>query len=360
MKVLHIYSSRGPGGAEIMMLSIARHLEKYGVENVLVCPKKSFIFNETKKLNLKVIPLRIRGSLDPLGIFGLFRIVKKEKPDILHIHQGKIFWPSIFVKWFCLNDFKLIFHRHADIRSSFFSRSHYKHADKIIAVSKKVAEGLIKHDKVNPKKITVVYNGVEIDDAKHCIEDVRKKYNLSGKIVIGTVGAINKPEGKGQKYLVDAAKALKEKYHNLYFLIVGDGTLRKELEDYSSQCGVGDIVAFTGFKDNVYDYIDAMDIFCLLSVGGEALPGVMIEAQLLKKPVIGTNVGGIPETFFNNKSGFLIPPRDVYSLKLSLTNLIENETKRRKMGEEGFLWAQEQFNVGKWCKNVISTYNSLA
>lgn len=359
IKVLHLYSSYGPGGAEITMLSLAYNLNKEGIENIIACPTKSYLYSKAKKLNLKTIPLRIRGSLDPIGIFCLIKLVMKEKPEIIHVHQGKIFWPAIFIKWIFKNKPKLVFHRHLDIRSSSFSKSHYNYADMIIATSRKVSNGLIKYEKVKPLKIVIIYNGVEIEEDKLKVEDVRTKYNLKDKIVIGTAGAINKPEGKGQRYLIEVAEILRKKFNNLHYLIVGDGNLKKELEEYAKRIKVADIVTFTGFVENIYDYLEAMDIFCALSVGTEAFSRVIVEAQLIGKPVIATNIGGIPETFINSKTGFLIPPRDIAALKNTLINLIENEQERKKMGIAGRKWAEEKFNIKNWCVSVKSVYYSL-
>lgn len=359
LKVLHLYSSFTPGGAEKRILSLVENLGKINVLAIIGCPKGSYLEKEAKRLALKICPIRIRGSLDIVGILALICLVKKEKFDILHIHQGKIFWPSIFVKWFFGNRLKLVFHRHLDIKSSFISRNHYKFADKIIAVSERVKEDLIKFDNAAPSKIVCIYNGMEINEELYNGEKIRKGCNIEDKITIGIIGGINKPEGKGQRYLLEVAYLLKEKYDNLHYLIVGDGSLRADLEKYASKIKINDIVTFTGFCENVYDFIKAMDIVCLLSCGTEALSSTLIEAQLLGKPVIGTDIGGIKETFLNGKTGILIPPRDIESLKKSLIELIENEDKRRSMGEKGKQWAKEKFNIKDFCNSIKSVYEEL-
>jgi len=357
IRVLHLYSSYTPGGAEKRIISLVFNLNKIGISNLIGCPKGSFLENEAKRLNLTVCPIRICNSLDLIGILKLFLIAKREKIDILHVHQGKIFWPSIFVKWLCFNRLKLVFHRHLDKKTSILSRAHYKFADCIIAVSNAVKENLIKFDNVEPSKIFVIYLGVEIGG--EIKRDIRKEYNIDSKIVIGTIGGINKPEGKGQRYLLEVACLLKERYNNLHYLIVGDGSLKNELERYAVKINVNDIVTFTGYRENVYDFIRAMDIVVLLSCGTEALGTVLVEAQLLGKPIIATSLGGISETFINKESGILIPPRDVESLKNALIGLIENEALRKKMGEKGKEFAKERFNMKNCCNSIKSLYEKL-
>ncbi len=359
LKVLHLYSSFTPGGAEKRILSLVENLAKMDVSAFIGCPKGSYLEKGAKELNLKICPIKIRGSLDLIGILALIALVKKERPDILHIHQGKIFWPSIFVKWFFGNRLKLVFHRHLDIKSSFISRNHYKFADKIIAISERVKENLIKFDNVTPSKIICIYNGIEINEELYNGEKIRKAYNIEDKIIIGIIGGINRPEGKGQRYLLEVAYLLKERYNNLHYLIVGDGSLRANLEKYTSKIKIDDIVTFTGFCENVYDFIKAMDIVCLLSCGTEALSSTLIEAQMLGKPVIGTDIGGIKETFLNGQTGTLIPSRDIEALKKSLIELIENEGKRREMAEKGKQWAGERFGMKNCCNSIKSVYEDL-
>ncbi|MEW6102599.1 MAG: glycosyltransferase family 4 protein [bacterium] len=359
IKVLHLYSSFTSGGAEKRVISLAENLGKIGVYNLIGCPKGSYLEKEAIKLGLAVCPIIIHNSLDFIGILNLAKIVKMERIDILHIHQGKIFWPSIFVKWLFFNKLKLVFHRRADKKSSLLSRRHYKFADKIICVSKRVAENLIKFDKVEPLKISVIYTGMEIDEDLYNGCKIRKEYNIEDKIVVGIVAGINKPEGKGQRYLLQAALFLKERYQNLHYLIVGDGSLKPELERYAYDMKIDDIVTFAGYRENVYDFIKAMDIVVLASCGTEALPGVLIEAHLLGKPVIGTDTGGISETFIDGKTGFLIPSRDIESLKRRLIELIEDESLRRKMGEAGKEFAKERFGVKNSCSEVKALYEAL-
>lgn len=359
IKVLHLYSSFGPGGAEKRILSLASTLNKMGVCNLGGFPKGSYLEKEAIGLNIKACPIRIRNSLDFIGILELLRITKREGIDILHVHQGKIFWPAVCVKWLSLNKLKLVFHRRLDKKSNLLSRGHYKFADKVISVSGKVKDNLIKFDKVKPSKISVVYTGMEIDESLYDGAKIRKKYNIEDKITIGIVAGINKPEGKGQGYLLECASLLKERYNNLHYLIVGDGSLRSELERYARDRGIDFLTTFTGYQEDVYDFIKAMDIVVLLSCGTEALPAVLIEAQLLGKPVIGTNIGGIPETFQEGETGFLIPSRDVESLKRGLIELIENEDKRKEMGEKGKKFAKERFDMKNCCSSIKSVYEEL-
>jgi glycosyltransferase involved in cell wall biosynthesis len=359
--VLHVYSSNTAGGAEKTMLDLAFNLEKNGLRNLIAAPEGSYILEKARGMKLDARPLRINGSFDPLGIFGLLKIVRDGKVDIIHAHQGKVFWPCVFMKWFFKRTLKLVFHRHADLPHRFYSRGHYTAADAVIAISKAVAKNLIEKEGVPRGKVKVIYNGIDTDRFNKSVSGsaVRKEFGLEGHTVAGTVGAMNRPKGKGQAYLIEAAARMKSKNKNLKYLIVGDGEIRSELEALSNTLGVSDIVVFAGFRENVEEYIAAMDIFCLLSWDTEGFGQVMAEAQSMGKPVIGTNVGGVPETFIDGKTGRLIPPEDTDRLVDAIEFFSGDMGARIAYAHEAELFSRANFGIGAMTENVMKLYKEL-
>jgi glycosyltransferase involved in cell wall biosynthesis len=354
MKILHIYSSRTSGGAEIAMMAIVKGLQEKGFENVIVAPSGGYLFDKAKEMNLTAYPVLIKGSFDPIGFFKLLNAVNKENADILYAHQGKVFWPCIFVKWLKGSKVKVIFHRHADIPHKWYSRAHYKWADKVIAISEAVRDNLIAKENIPEEKIALVYNGLDFNVFNNTVsgDEVRKEYNIEKNPVIGTAGAMNLPKGKGQQYLIGAAKNLLLKYPQARYLIVGEGPFKERLMAMAEAAGLSGKIIFTGYKENVEKYIAAMDIFCLLSWDKEGLGQVMVEAQAMGKPVIGTNVGGIPETFNTGYTGYLIPKEDSTELTRALDILLGDEEKRKQMGKAGIDFVKDKFSVEKMINSI--------
>ncbi|MCX5782103.1 MAG: glycosyltransferase family 4 protein [Elusimicrobia bacterium] len=360
-RVLHLFSSWTAGGAEKLMLSLAQGLEKEGLQNYIAAPKKSYLIEYAKKMNLKNFSIMIKGSFDPIGILKLWWIVQKENIDIIHAHQGKVFWPCIIMKFLRKSKTKVVFHRHAHIPHMFYTRTHYLLADKVIAISSIVAKDLQERENVPREKIQVVYNGTDFErfNSKVSASEVRKKYGLEGKDVIGTIGQMNKPKGKGQQYLIEAAAMLKNKLSNNRYLIVGTGPILEDLKKMAQKLGVSDIVFFPGYQEEIEKYIAAMDIFCFLSWDKEGFGQVMVEAQGMGKPVIGTDIGGIPETFQNGITGILIPSENPEILAMSIQQLLLNKPKLKQMGEEAARFVNEKFSINNMIKNVINVYREL-
>jgi glycosyltransferase involved in cell wall biosynthesis len=360
-RVLHIYSSWTAGGAEKLMLSLAAALEQKGIKNFIAAPGDSYMFQKAAELGLKAYSLVIKGSFDPIGICGLAWIIRKEQINILHAHQGKVFWPCVMMKLFFGKRLKIVFHRHAQLPHRFYSRAHYKFADGVIAISKAVAQGLIEVDKVPAEKVKIVYNGTDFSRFNRNVsaDEVKDKYGLQGKLVVGTVAAMNRPKGKGQEYLIEAAQIVKIRYPQIRFLIVGTGEIEDDLKRIAKKLAVQNEIVFTGYQEEVEKFIAAMDIFCFLSWDTEGFGQVMVEAQGMGKPVIGTNIGGIPETFKDYETGMLIPSKNSELLAQVIITMLSNKELLLNMGKKAEAFALENFSLDKMAIGVMKVYNDI-
>jgi len=352
----------GTGGAERMLLELAAGLEERGVHNIVGAPAKSYLASKAAALNLSHCPLSIRGSFAPFGILSLAMALRREKIDIIHAHQGKLYWAAIVANFLAGKRAKIIFHRHMQTNHAWYSRLHYRFADKVIAVSHAVANGLQSVDGVVADKCAVVYNGVDTNLFNPYVsgEEVRRKYGFAGEdIVVGMVGAMNKPKGKGQRALLEAANALKKEFPRARYLLVGEGTLRRQLEERGRVLGLERTVIFVGHQENIERYMAAMDVCCLLSWDTEAFGQVMAEAQALGKPVIGTTVGGIPETVVDKQTGFLIAPDDATQLETALRSLLSDDALRSRMGMAASGFARKSFGKEVTFDKTLAIYREL-
>jgi len=177
--------------------------------------------------------------------------------------------------------------------------------------------------------------------------ELKEKLGISkNSIVIGTVARLEPI--KGIRYLVDAAKiilSLPSSYllPSSYFLIVGDGSERKFLEEKVEKLGLKDKFIFTGMRDDVAELMSIMDIYVQPSIN-EGMGKTIVLAELLGKPVVATNVQGIPSVIINNETGILVPPKDPQKLAEVIVKLINDENLRTKMGENAKKWVYKIFD----------------
>jgi glycosyltransferase involved in cell wall biosynthesis len=353
----------GAGGAEKMMLSLCRGLEERGVYSSIACPDASYLQQMASGMGLKQRLIKFKGTFDLISLARLLWIIKKDRINVLHAHQGKVFWPCIYANWLTGGKARTVFHRRVSMPHNWYSRSHYRHADGVIAISQAVAKVLAERDGVDPAKIRVVYNGCDFERFAAGIDGagIRRKHGISEKaLVVGTTGAMNLPKGKGQGYLIEAVAQLKEKHPDLVCLIVGRGPFEEELQRQAAAAGVSDRVVFAGFQEEVEKYMAAMDIFTLNSWDTEGFGQVMVEAQALGKPVIGTSVGGIGETFLDGSTGILVPPCDTPALTAALRQIIEDPGRRAAMGNEAARYVRKKFAYSAMVDGVLSVYREIA
>lgn len=362
IKVLHLFSSYTIGGAEKQTLLTAISFKELSdkFEPIVAAPEKSFLYEESKKSEVKVIDFCCRGTFTPTGVIKLINIIRKENISILHVHQGKLYWTALLMKLFFKN-IKIVLHRRQDTRHKWYAKWHYKLADKTLTVSKVVMNNLIKYENVPQNKVVVLYNAFDIEKFEQEVDcsDVIKEYGLENKFVIGTIGAIVSLEGKGQQYLIEAISKLRKDYPNIVGLIVGDGAGKKLQQEYAKKLGVDDIVKFTGYQSDILKFLKVMNVFCLLSCGSEGFGNVNLEAGFLKIPVITTNIGGIPETIIDGVTGFLIEPRNVDMIITSVKKIIEDKQFAENMGLAGHNFVKETFSKQKFVENLTAIYESV-
>lgn len=176
---------------------------------------------------------------------------------------------------------------------------------------------------IQEKKCIVISNGVDTDSFK----PLKNKGN--DKLLIVSIGRFEK--WKGQEIFIKAAAVLLEKYGNLEFWLIGDGSERGNLESQIASFEISDEVKIIGPVSNTNEYLQKADIFVHTSIEPEPFGRVIIEAMACGLPVIATKIGGPLEIINDREDGVLIPPNDVVELIKVLEMLITQSTLRKKI-----------------------------
>lgn len=215
-------------------------------------------------------------------------------------------------------------------------------SDIIIAVSEHLKERLIDLGAA-PEKIKVIHNGV----------DPAKRSKGSAKRIV-FVGALVKQ--KGVDLLLNACKLLEEDKREVELYIVGDGPERKNLERLASKLGLKN-VTFTGYVDDL-DTVFTTESTLVLPSREEGFGITILEAMARGIPVIASNTGGIPEIISEGVNGLLFEREDVGQLYRSIVTLLEDESFRKKLIDEG-LKTVKKFSWEKMVDEVGTVYEEL-
>ncbi len=208
------------------------------------------------------------------------------------------------------------------------------------------------HRGIKPQKIVTVYNGVDTQRFR----PRTKQLLWPGRMVVGIVAVMNR--GKGHEYLVEAARAVADRIPEVLFVHVGDGPLRPELERRIHELHLEDHVVLLGLRRDVPALLAEFDVFTLPSEI-EVFPLAILEAMASAKPVVATDVGGIPEMIEHGVDGFLIPPKGTGQLSDALISLLLASPMAEAMGSKGRELVERRFSEDMMINQLEGQYRQL-
>lgn len=351
----------GPVIKEIEKLGIQNEINVYKIKKKKNNNRPSFVPDMSKGY-LKLIFYLIERVI-PLSIRLIF-IIKKEKIDLVHINttvitglEGIIAGKITAVPTIC--------HLHEFRRLSLIEKVFEKWVDKFICLTEKAKENYGKQIRIS--KLERVYNGIKIKNAKECKKKNVIRDELGLKIdenVVGIVGRFT--WGKGFRDFIEAAYIVAKKIDSVKFLIVGDvlsereEVYKSELKDMVKKKNMQNEVIFTGWREDAFDVIGAMDILVQASsTFPEGFGLTCIEGMLQKIPVVVTNIPGPSEIVVNQHTGIIVEPGNVEEIAKAIVYLLRNMEIARNMGIAGREYVEKMYDIKNTVKNIQNIYEKL-
>lgn len=223
----------------------------------------------------------------------------------------------------------------------------------VVCVSHGVKDALLRQG-VRPALCQVVHNG--IDTRQPLPEPQPLPGVASGTPVIGTIGSLIKR--KSVAHLLHAVARLPQDL-TPHVLIVGEGAEATVLRQLTDELGLASRVTFAGFQKQPLPWLAAMDVFILTSPS-EGLPRAILEAMLLEKPVVASNVTGSKEVVVHGETGYLYDYGDTDSLAELLADVLRNSEKRHAFGAAGRRRASAEFSIEAYVAGVTKTLEAAA
>lgn len=293
MKILHVINNLGSGGAEKLILDILPLIKErgYDVELLLLNNRNSVYYEELKqKINIDVI--NYKSNFNPLNLLKLLKKIKKY--EIVHSHTFPAnYWVAIssfFVKnkIFITTEHNINNKRRGYKLFKVIENILYARYNKIIAISKKTMESLVKWIPNLEKKISVIENGVDLKKIKMAkpLKRIKLGYKESDKLII-MVGRFSK--NKDQKTIIKAIELLPEEFK---LLLVGEGELIEEDKKMVKTLRINARVDFLGFRNNIPELFKMCDL-SIISSHWEGFGLVAVEGMVAGLPVIASDVDGL-------------------------------------------------------------------
>lgn len=310
---------------------------------------------------------------DLRALLALRRIIRAEKPDIIHLNSSKISILGTLASIF--SGAKLIYTAHGWVFNEQLpgsERTFYILAEKltsffkkrIICVSEYDRQKAIEHSITKTEKLAVVHNGISdreflsAAEARQEIEKLLGQADLFSRhdLCIGSIAYLYK--NKGFEYLINAIKLLVQKGLNPLLLIIGNGPELEELENLCEQLKLRSNVFFLGEQKQASRLIKAFDIYACSSLK-EGFSYTIIEAMTAGLPIVATNVGGNPELITDEHQGLLAKAGDAQDLADKISRLIADPGKAVDYARAANEKALKEFRVEAMVQKTKYVYESI-
>lgn len=320
--------------------------------------------NKIKVLCIDTLRREISPINDLISFIRIFKIIRKNEYDIVHLHSSKIgilgkiasFLNRVPLKIFTVHNWGIKDNQYLIKRKILGILERFTNilCDRIVCVSENIMRIGIRNKWINTNKAIVIKNGVEISEvSKH---KLRNELNLNEELIIGTVMRLRDP--KMPMFTIKVFNEVLKKESNIALVIIGDGPLKENCINLVNKLNISSKVYFLGARHDINELIVDFDIFTLFSKS-EGLPISILEAMFSGKPIIASDVGGINEIVIHGFNGYLLDDNSYKTASDLIFELMKDIDKRKKFGENSKNLSAYAFNKNKMINAYETIYSEI-
>lgn len=392
MKIGFIEETSELGGAQYNNLLLQKYRPK-AYQTIVFLPEKGRMFDELEKLEIEVVlykrgkhipfsfylghkkiinPFAIIWSLFELiySVFSIKKVLKKEGVSLVvtngmmaHLYGGLAArLMKVNVLW-RLED--IVSKTHAfGIGYKFFNFFSSKIPDSVIVPSNSVRKLNFGDDYKDSGFVSVIYNSAELDEFNVSISKVlRSELEIGNEITVIGISSRLTP-WKGHIQFINAAETALKKAENLLFVIIGGALFSSnkyeiELKELINSKGLSDKILMTGFRRDIASCMNSLDIIVLPSILPDPCPRVMFESMALQKPIIGSNLGGIPEVIEDGYNGIIVDPFDPDMMAEAMIKLSADKKLMNEMGKKGLFRLNNKYSLDNYVSSHYQLFKQL-
>jgi glycosyltransferase involved in cell wall biosynthesis len=360
LNVLHTESSPSFGGQELRILLEMEALVERGIHSVLVARPGTPILAEAARRHLTAYACPMRYYLQPSSLWQLAGLVRKHRIQVVNAHNSKDAWCIAPVaRAFGLG---IIRARHIanPVRPSWANRLMYGPlCDRVVTTSQSIQKHLV--DRGTPEeKIFSIPTGVDIARFESALPGtLRSDLGIPPHVpLIGQVAVVR--GDKGPTTFVKAAQRAIELGSNAWFVLVGTGPAKPDVERVLALGGHADRIKLAGFRQDIPQILADLQIFVLAANADEGVPQAILQAHAARRPVITTDRGGINEVAIANETALVVPPKDSEALAQAILRLQNNQALAGQLADGGYQLVHYQYRQDLMLDKMESLYRELA
>lgn len=359
LRVLHTETSPSLGGQELRILLEMEGLAAHNIESVLVARPEAQILAEALRRGLLAYPVPMGSNLSPPSMLAIARLVRRHRIDVVNAHNSKDAWNVAPVAR--VFGIPVVRSRHIGprIRSGWWKGLPYGPlCDLVLTTSESIKKGLIESG-VAARKIEVVPTGIDIN--RYQLQrngKFRQEWNIPpGASLIGQIAVVR--NDKGPDIFVRAAQHLLAQGLDAYFVLVGTGRMRPEVEAMLRPEERARII-LTGFRRDIPEIFSELDLFVLAARHPEGVPQAILQAHAAHVPIVATTVGGVSEVAIGGENALSVPPDDPERLAEGIARLLADAQLAGELSSRGFEMVARQYSLDKMLDKMEQLYRKLA
>ena len=368
--ILYVIDNIEYGGGERGFAQIIYGLNRNRYKVYVACKPEGEFREKLAEIGIHLRAMNMGSKVNPYAVLRLAKIIRKEGIHIIHSQGARAdFFAKIAarmskskprvvstiqmpVEGFDVSPLRKNVYR-------FFDRLTEYYVETFIVVSDFLKKTLIEGRGIPARRVVKIYNGIELGQYHPDAErgKLRNEWGISQDIpFIGAIGRM--VWQKGFKYMIQAIPDIVRDVPDAKFLLVGNGPLKKELDDLAKNLKIKERVIFTGFRSDIKEIMSAIDLLIIPSLL-EGFPMVTLEAMAMAKPIIATNIDGITEQITDGVNGILVSPKDPSALSRAVIRALNDSEFARTMGLSARKKVEQEFSVEKMVAETEKVYLSL-
>jgi glycosyltransferase involved in cell wall biosynthesis len=357
LRVLHLDSaSRWRGGQNQVLLTL-EGMTRRGHEAALAARGDGPLETRARTEGLRVSGVPFRGDLWPPAILALVRIIGRERPGVLLLHDPHAVSAGLVAARLAGGPAVVAVRRVDFPLRGTLSRRKYAACDRVIVVSRAI-RSVLEAGGLTASRLRLVYEGVpDRTPQPGGREELASLGIPPGVPVVGNVAALT--AHKDHATLVGAMAKLRTRLPEARLVVAGEGELRPALEALARELGLADRIVFAGFRRDLDRILPALSVFCLSS-HLEGLGTSLLDAMCFGLPVVATAAGGIPEAVEDGVTGRVVPPREPAALCAALAAVLEDEERRLALGRAGRQRFLQRFTADRMVEETLRVLEELA
>jgi len=360
LRTLHVNTARTWRGGEQQVFYLTAGLRERGHAADIVCQPGSPLAERARAAGVPTFEINMRGEWDIVAAVRLAHRMCRGRYQVVHGHTSHSHAMLGLASWMLLRRPKRVVARRVDFRIDRHWLSKMKYqiwADRFIAVSEAVKQIMVDGG-VRPDNVSVVNSSVDLSRFQNVeVGDLRTEFGLPADAIL-IVDAAMLVEHKAQKYLVAAMPEVLEAFPNAYCLLVGDGELRPQLERQAAKLDQIGRVIFAGFREDPLRFIKGADV-SVMSSQEDGMGNSVQETLAMRRPLVATNAGGIPEMAIDGVNAIVVERKDPHALAQGIVRMLRDPELAARLGEGGRRIIEEKFTTDRMVERTLEVYREL-